>query len=110
MEVAPYHIHVTDEVLRDLRERLKHTRWPNEIQGARLEYGAKLASMQDLVSYWQTDFDWRVQEHKINHFANYLTQLDGMHIHFIYEHGHGPRPLPTAGPVRFTKRWKCFRF
>jgi pimeloyl-ACP methyl ester carboxylesterase len=94
IEVAPYDIHVTDEALRDLRERLKHTRWPDELPGARWEYGAKLAYMQDLVSYWQTDFDWRVQEQKINHFANYQGQIDGLHIHFIHEHGHGPYPLP----------------
>jgi Epoxide hydrolase N terminus len=60
IEVVPYHIHVTDEALHDLRERLKHTRWPDEIQGARWEYSAKLAFMQDLVSYRQRDFDWRV--------------------------------------------------
>ena len=98
IEVAPYDIHVTDETLRDLRERLKHTRWPDELPGARWEYGAKLAYMQDLVSYWQTDFDWRVQEQKINHFANYHSQLDGLNIHFIHEHGHGPHPLPLLIP------------
>ena len=59
MEAVPYHIHVPDDVLRDVRERLKRTRWPDELVGTRWEYGAKLAYMQDLVSYWQTDFDWR---------------------------------------------------
>src|SRR5260370_11049944 len=54
--------------------------------------------MQDLVSYWQTDFDWRVQEQKINHFANYHSQLDGLTIHFIHEQGHGTTPLPLLIP------------
>src|SRR5258708_12335614 len=89
---------VTDGGRRGLGGRVKHTRWPDKLAGGRWEYGAKLAYMQDLVSYWQTAFDWRVQEQKINHFANYRSQLDGLNIHFIHEHGHGPHPLPLLIP------------
>lgn len=98
MDTVAYHIQVADETLHDLRERLKHTRWPDEVQGARWEYGAHLAYMKDLVDYWRTDFDWRVQEQKINQFANYRTQLDGLGLHFIHERGRGPRPLPLLIP------------
>jgi pimeloyl-ACP methyl ester carboxylesterase len=98
MDVAPYHIHVADEILHDLYERLKLTRWPDEVQGARWEYGVNLAYIKDLVEYWRTGFDWRAQEQKINQFANYRTQLDGLGIHFIHERGHGPHPLPLLIP------------
>lgn len=94
MDVTSYHVQVADETLRDLRERLEHTRWPDEIQGARWEYGANLAYMKSLAEYWRTGFDWRVQEQKINQFANYRAQLDDLAIHFIHERGRGPRPLP----------------
>src|SRR6266849_3730109 len=98
MDTVAYHIQVADETLRNLRERLKHTRWPDEVQGAGWEYGANLAYMKDLVEYWRTDFDWRAQEQKINQFANYRTKLDGLGLHFIHERGRGPRPLPLLIP------------
>jgi pimeloyl-ACP methyl ester carboxylesterase len=94
MEATPYHIQVADKTLHNLYERLKLTRWPDEVLGARWEYGVNLAYMKDLVEYWRTGFDWRAQEQKINQFANYRTQLDGLGIHFIHERGHGPHPLP----------------
>jgi len=94
MDVQPYRVEVADEVLRDLRERLARTRWPDEIQQAGWDYGANLAYMQELVEYWRTKFDWRAQEQKINALANYRAQLADLSIHFIHERGQGPHPLP----------------
>jgi microsomal epoxide hydrolase len=57
--VQPFTIHVPDEVLADLRERLARTRWPGEIPGAAWDYGSNLAYLKELVDYWRTQFDWR---------------------------------------------------
>ncbi len=88
MDAEPYHIQVTDETLRDLQARLKHTRWPDEIEGARWEYGTKLAYMKDLVEYWRSDFDWRAQEQKINQLAGLRpnTKLMGvLTFHLVFQ-------------------------
>ena len=92
--VQPFTIHVPDEVLADLRERLARTRWPGEIPGAAWDYGSNLAYVKELVDYWRTQFDWRAQEAALNRFAHFRTTLDGMGIHFIHERGKGPNPLP----------------
>ena len=59
MAVQPFTIHVSDEVLADLRERLARTRWPGEIPNAAWDYGSNLAYLKELVDYWRTQFDWR---------------------------------------------------
>ena len=92
--VQPFAIHVPDEVLADLRERLTRTRWPGEIPGAAWDYGSNLAYLKELVDYWRTQFDWRAQEAALNRLAHFRTSLDGMGIHFIHERGKGPNPLP----------------
>lgn len=94
MDSQPFRVEVAEDALRDLRARLLHTRWPDEIRGAGWGYGVKQSYMQDLVTYWHTEFDWRAQEQKINGFANYRAWLDGLGIHFIHERGRGPHPLP----------------
>ena len=55
--MPPFHIAVPQADLDDLRERLKRTRWPDEVHGAGWDYGANLRYMQDLIAYWATDFD-----------------------------------------------------
>ena len=60
MNASPYRISVPDETLRDMRERLERTRWPDEVQNAGWDYGVSLDYVNGLVEYWRTDFDWRV--------------------------------------------------
>ena len=71
MAVQPFTIHVPDEVLMDLRERLARTRWPEEIPGAAWDYGSNLAYIQELIAYWRTKFDWRAQEAALNRLAHF---------------------------------------
>jgi len=94
MTVEPFIINIPQATLDDLRERLNRTRWPDEVQGANWDYGANLDYLKKLVDYWQHDFDWRKQEAKLNDFAQFRTKIDGFGIHFIYERGKGPDPLP----------------
>ncbi len=64
----PFRLHVSDEVLDDLRDRLARTRWPDEIAGSGWEYGTNLGYLRRLVEHWRDGFDWRAQEAKLNAF------------------------------------------
>ncbi len=58
----PFEIHISQSILNDLKNRLEHTRWPDEIIGSDWNYGANLYKMKLLIEYWKTKFDWRKQE------------------------------------------------
>src|SRR5919106_1334952 len=86
----PFTIAVPDEVLADLRQRLAGVRWPDDIPGSAWQYGTDLAYMQELVTYWYSDYDWRAQERRLNGFAQYRVPLDDITLHFIHQPGVGP--------------------
>jgi len=92
--VKPFRIHISDEILSDLRERLKRTRWPDEIPNAGWTYGTNLAYLKALVAYWRDQFDWRKQEIELNRSRQYVVQLAGIDLHFVHEPGRGPNPMP----------------
>ena len=94
MNYQPFHIEIAQEAIEDLQQRLQLTRWPDEVQHAAWDYGISLKFMHELVHYWATSFDWRIQERRMNSFHNYRANLGGMGIHFVYERGHGPSPTP----------------
>ena len=105
MEVRPFTIAVEDSVLDDLRQRLADTRWPDEMPNSGWDYGSNLAYLKELVEYWRTGFDWRVQEAKLNAFSHFKSEVDGLDIHFIHERGKGPDPMPLI----ITHGWpSCF--
>jgi microsomal epoxide hydrolase len=90
----PFHLHIPDETLQDLRERLTRVRWPDEPPGTPWSTGSSVAYMQDLVGYWRCDFDWRAQEAALNRFQQFKVPLGGIELHFIHEQGLGPNPMP----------------
>lgn len=94
MKVEPFTVRIPQTTLDDLQARLARTRWPDEIVDSGWEPGANLAYMKQLVMYWQTQFDWRVQEKLINSFKHFRASIDGLNIHFVHERGRGPSPLP----------------
>ena len=108
--VQPFKIDVPDSTLRDLKERLARTRWPDDSPDSGWDYGSNLAYVKELVEYWRTRFDWRAQEEAINSFDHFRTTLDGFGVHFIHQWGMGPSPMPlllTHGwPSTFTEMLK----
>lgn len=92
--VHPFTIHVSDDVLTDLRARLERTRWPDENPGGGWRYGSDFQYMKSLVSYWLETYDWRRQEARLNRFSHFVTTLDAIDLHFIHERGVGPNPMP----------------
>jgi microsomal epoxide hydrolase len=93
-EITPFRIEVPEDVLSDLQQRLEHTRWSYQVEGANWDAGTDLDYLKELVAYWQGTYDWRKQEAALNRFAHFKTEVDGIGIHFVYERGKGPNPFP----------------
>ncbi|MCL4241870.1 MAG: alpha/beta hydrolase [Dehalococcoidia bacterium] len=94
MPPRPSQIHVPDAVLEDLRSRLEHTRWPEQLPGAAWDYGANLAYIRELCDYWRTAYDWRLHEGHLNRHPGFLCEVDGVDLHFWHIKGTGPSPFP----------------
>src|ERR1700724_2182418 len=94
MSIRSFNIDIPQATLNDLRERLARTRWPDEVEGAGWDYGTNLQYMKELAYYWQHQYDWRKQEARLNQFAQFRAEVDGVGIHFIHERGKGPNPIP----------------
>jgi pimeloyl-ACP methyl ester carboxylesterase len=93
-EIRAFRIEVAPEVLSDLRQRLKNTRWSYQLEGTNWDAGTDLDYLKELVDYWQNTYDWQKQEAALNQFAHFKTGVDGIGIHFIHERGKGPNPFP----------------
>jgi pimeloyl-ACP methyl ester carboxylesterase len=93
-EIKAFRIEVASEVLSDLRQRLKNTRWSYQLEGTNWDAGTDLDYLKELVGYWQNTYDWRKQEAALNQFAHFKTEVDGIGIHFIHERGKGRNPFP----------------
>src|SRR5689334_5415073 len=91
----PYQIQISDDVLADLKARLRNTRWPDQLEDTGWEYGADTQYIRELCAYWADGFDWRAQERRLNRFHQCRAEVDGLRIHFIHEKGKGPNPIPV---------------
>jgi pimeloyl-ACP methyl ester carboxylesterase len=92
--LRPFRIDVPGEVLIDLRRRLAATRWPDRETVADDSQGVPLATMQDLARYWATDYDWRKVEARLNALPQFMTEIDGLDIHFIHVRSKHENALP----------------
>lgn len=93
-EVRPYTIHVADEVLADLKDRLARTRWPDPMPGAGWDEGADVAYVRDLCDYWRAGYDWRLHEGHLNRWPQFRAEIDGVDFHFWHVRGKGPNAFP----------------
>jgi pimeloyl-ACP methyl ester carboxylesterase len=103
----PFAIKVDDEVLNDLRARIRSTRWPQPAPGAAWEQGTDLEYLRELLSHWAETFDWRAQERALNAFHHFRVELEGVRIHFVHaraRHGGGiPLILTHGWPSAFVE-------
>jgi len=98
--IRPFHIDVPEADLVDLRRRLAAVRWPDRETVADDSQGVPLATLQGLVQYWQTDYDWRKIEARLNALPQFVTEIDGVDIHFIHvrsKHDHALPMIVTHG-------------
>ena len=106
MEPEPFTIDVADEILDDLRARIRSTRWPDEIPGIGWDQGTELDYLRETLDHWATAFDWRARERELNSFAQFHVELDGAGVHFVHERARDGR----AGiPLLLQHGWpSCF--
>jgi pimeloyl-ACP methyl ester carboxylesterase len=99
--VRPFQYHATDAELADLRRRILATKWPERETVDDSTQGVQLATMQKLAEYWAHQHDWRKVEERLNSYPNFVTNIDGLDIHFI----HVKSKHPNALPVIITHGW-----
>jgi pimeloyl-ACP methyl ester carboxylesterase len=92
--VRPFRIDVPEEDLLDLRRRIADTQWPEKETVADESQGVQLAMIQELARYWATDYDWRKCEEKLNARPQFMTEIDGLDIHFIHVRSEHEDALP----------------
>jgi pimeloyl-ACP methyl ester carboxylesterase len=92
--IRPFSVNFPEADLADLRRRITATRWPDRETVANESQGVQLATMQEVARYWATDYDWRRCEAKLNALPQFVTEIDGLHIHFIHVRSQHENALP----------------
>ena len=92
--IRPFRISVSEDELSDLRRRIVATRWPEKETVTDQSQGVQLATMQKLARYWATDYDWRKVEARLNAYPQFITEIDGLDIHFIHVRSKHENALP----------------
>jgi pimeloyl-ACP methyl ester carboxylesterase len=100
-EIRPFSVEVPEEELADLRRRIAATRWPEKETVGDQTQGVQLATMQALAKYWATEYDFGRVEARLNAFPQFVTEIDGLDIHFI----HVRSPHENAMPLIITHGW-----
>src|SRR5258705_7832242 len=92
--VRPFHWNFSDAEVTDLRRRVNATKWPERELVADASQGVQLATMQKLASYWGKDYNWRKGEAKLKAVPHFITEIDGLDIHFIHVRSKHENALP----------------
>src|SRR5688572_9288043 len=99
--IRPFRFRASEEALVGLRRRINATQWPEKETVSDHSQGLPLATMQTLARHWANDYDWRKVEAKLNGYPQFITEIDGLDIHFI----HVKSPHPDALPLIVTHGW-----
>ena len=83
-EIRPFRVAMPEEAIADLRRRIAATRWPSKELVQDGSQGVQLATMQELARYWATEYDLRRCETRLNALPQFMTEIDGLDIHFIH--------------------------
>ena len=92
--IRPFHVNVPDADLTELRRRIKATVWPDRETVTDATQGVQLATVERLASYWATEYDWRKVEAKLKALPQFITEIDGLDIHFIHVRSKHKGALP----------------
>ncbi len=92
--IRPFQVHVPEAALVDLRRRIAETRWPDKETVTDGSQGNQLGKLQEIVRHWGTDYDWRKVEARLNALPMFMTQIDGVDIHFIHVKSRHANALP----------------
>src|SRR3954469_22376774 len=94
--VRPFTIGFPEADLDDLRARIAATRWPEKEGVKDASQGVQLATMQALAHYWETEYDWRKCEARLNAVPQFITEIDGLDIHFVHARSKHEDALPIV--------------
>jgi pimeloyl-ACP methyl ester carboxylesterase len=92
--IRPFTIKIPQNEIAELRQRIAATRWPDQETVNDRSQGIQLARLQEIVRYWGTEYDWRKGEAKLNALPQFMTEIDGLDIHFIHVRSKHPEALP----------------
>src|SRR5207253_3378931 len=92
--IRPFHVNVPEAELTELRRRINATKWPERETVTDATQGVQLATTQALAQYWGTNYDWRKVEARLNALPNFITEIDGLDIHFIHVRSKHENALP----------------
>jgi pimeloyl-ACP methyl ester carboxylesterase len=101
IDIRPFEVNIPDEALEGLRRRIEGTRWPSKELVPDRSQGVQLETLQELTRYWASDYDWRKAEAKLNALPQFVTEIDGVEIHFI----HVRSRRENAMPLIMTHGW-----
>ena len=96
VDIRPFHVHVPDGALEDLRRRIAATNWPERETVPDHSQGVPLAMMQSLARTWMSEYDWRQCEARLNALPQFLTEIDGLDIHFVHVRSTHEDALPLV--------------
>ena len=94
--IRPFTIEIPEADLEDLRARIAATRWPEKETVEDASQGVQLATMQALARYWETEYDWRKSEARLNAYPQFITEIDGLDIHFVHVRSKHEDALPVV--------------
>src|SRR5215472_5119736 len=94
IDIRPFHVDVLGEALEDLRRRITAMQWPEKETVADQSQGVQLETIQKLARYWGTEYDWRKCEAQLNALPQFMTEIDGLDIHFIHVRSKHEDALP----------------
>jgi pimeloyl-ACP methyl ester carboxylesterase len=94
IKIRPFHVDIPEEAIVDLRRRILATRWPERETVTDESQGVPLATIRELARYWATDYDWRNCEDSLNALPQFITEIDGLDIHFIHVRSEHEDALP----------------
>jgi pimeloyl-ACP methyl ester carboxylesterase len=92
--IAPFSANISEEILDDLKTRIRNVRWTDEITNSEWSYGTNQSFLKELCHYWLNSFDWRKVEAEINSFPNFIANIDVYEIHFVHVKGKGENCIP----------------
>src|SRR5690348_8331471 len=92
--IRPFHVNIPEAELTDLRRRIVATRFPERETVTDFSQGVQLAFIQALAQYWATEYDWRKVEARLNALPQFITEIDGLDIHFIHVRSKHENALP----------------
>jgi len=117
--IRPFRVNVPEAELTELRRRINATKWPDRETVSDQSQGVQLATIQRLARYWGTEYDWRKCEARLNALPQFITEIDGLDIHFIHVRSKHDNALPlivthgwpgsVVADQSHRTRWKCIR-